>query len=558
MLKELSIRGFALIDQLELSFYSGFSVLTGETGAGKSIIIDAISLLLGARASSEMIRSGSEQAIVEGCFELTPYLQELLQEWNIAGDDDVILAREITTNGRSKCRINGRLATLAQFAELGPYLVDILGQHDHQSLLNVESHIGLLDAFGDNEFQKKKEVFYQLYQDYETVRTRRVKLAKNERERARRMDLLRYQIAEIAEAQLEIGEDGLLHDERTRLGNAERLQSVTTSIYTRLKETHEGYRGLLDSVAELVHELTAVLRFDSSLQPISDLFSGAVNQLEEGCRGLRHYIEETQADPRRLAIVEDRLQLIHELQRKYGETIYDVLAYFANTQQELEELLNSSQTMSGLEAQEHELLGRLQELGQLLSEARREMAEVLKQKIEQQLALLNMDKTTFCVEILALETLTPTGADKVEFKLSANVGEGLKPLAKIASGGEMSRIMLALKTILAQTDRPPTLIFDEVDAGIGGLTAPRVAAKLKELSQKFQVLAVTHLPVVASCADQHYFIEKQTEAKRTLLTVNELDEDCRIKELTRMLGGSDTEGITAAHAKELLKAGHTS
>ena len=557
MLRELQISDFALIDSVHLSFYSGFSVLTGETGAGKSIIIDALSLLLGARASTEMIRTGSERAVIEGVFQPPPAALSLLDEWGIESDMEIIISREIYRNGRNRCRLNGSLVTVNQLAQLGNYLVDILGQHDHQSLLDVTRHLEILDGFGDAEHQSLKASVRELYRKYEQVRRERIKLQAEERDRLARIDLLQFQIEEIRQAEIKVGEEEELLQQQQRLANIERITTTAESVYARLREQLPDQPPLYDQLAQAINDLSSLNRYDQEIASIADLFNQALVQLEEGSRDLRQYIESFERDPEALEQVEARLSLLRTLKRKYGEDEQAILDYAEGIEQELEILQSSEITIEQLKNEEEELYQQLRSMTEQLSEKRRQCAAKMERLIEAHLADLNMERTKFVVEIAPAE-LGETGTDAVEFKLSPNLGEALKPLAKIASGGEMSRIMLAIKNSLVQVERIPALVFDEVDTGIGGRTALKVAEKLRSLSKQFQVFAVTHLPIVASYAQHHYYVEKHEINGRTTVKVTLLDEDGRVNELVRMLGGQADQLATRAHAKELLQQAATS
>lgn len=557
MLKELQISGFALIDKLQLSFYSGFSVLTGETGAGKSIIVDALSLLLGARASSEMIRTGSDCSTVEGIFHCPLSVRPLLDQWGIDIEDDLIIAREIHLNGRNKCWINGRLATVNQLGELGRYLVDILGQHDNQNLLDDSRHLEILDQYAGQEHQKLRESVIESFQNYQRVKQKREQLQKQERDRLARIDLLQFQIEEIEQAKITVGEQEQLVATRDRLANMEKITSVAKASYTQLQGEFHDQPALYDQLAEAVTDLTSLIKYDPSIEPIVTMLTDSLVQIEEGARELRYYLEGFELDPQELATIEDRLHLIRGLERKYGENEAAILQHYESSKQELDELLNSEQTIEVLSQEEQKLLARLTELTTKLTASRKRYADVLEQDLVNHLSDLNMEKTRFIVEITPA-TLNQNGCDAIEFKISPNIGEDLKPLAKIASGGELSRIMLALKSSLVKADAVPTLVFDEVDSGIGGLTAQKIAVKIQQLSNNFQVFSITHLPVVASYAKHHYFIEKTNIDDRTVTRVKLLDYEGRVEELSRMLGGQDNHEISAAHAKELLKQATTS
>lgn len=556
MLKELQIRDFALIEQVHLSFYEGFSVLTGETGAGKSIIIDALSLLLGARASLEMIRTGCERAVVEGVFSIPQPVCPLLAEWGIGIDSELIITREIHRSGRNRCWLNGSLVTVNQLSQLGRALVDILGQHDHQSLLDVSRHLDMLDAFGGAELQDLRRLVADRHQKYIEIKRERERLQNQERERLVRIDLLQFQINEIDQAKLRVGEEAELVQQQQRLANIERITTTAESVYARLQE-HTDQPPLYDQLAQAVTELSSLTRYDSKIAPVLELFNQALIQLEEGSRDLRQYLEEFDRDPEALEQIENRLALLRTLKRKYGESEAAILAYADQIRQELEVLLESDITIEKLKTEEEAINRELAGLAGELRQKRRHYAKILQQQIEKHLADLNMEGTRFEVRITD-QPLNETGIDAVEFMIAPNVGEELKPLAKIASGGEMSRVMLALKNCLVEIDRIPALVFDEVDSGIGGRTARSVAQKLRHLSRQFQVFVVTHLPVVASFAEHHYYVEKHEKDGRTSVSVTLLDEQERIDELVRMLGGQSGQEATAAHAKELLKQANTS
>lgn len=557
MLKELQITGFALIEKLQLSFYSGFNVLTGETGAGKSIIVDALSLLLGARASSEMIRTGSKCATVEGVFRTPKSVHLLLEQWGIIAEEDLIIAREIHLNGRNKCWVNGRMATVNQLLELGRYLVDILGQNDNQNLLDNARHLEILDQYGDKKHQALTESVADHFKRYQKVKQKRDRLLKQERERLSRIDLLQFQINEIEEAQIKDGEQERLIVERDKLANVEKITATAKMAYAGLQGEYDSQPALYDSLAKVVNDLTSLLKYDQSLASIVTMLNESLVQIEEGARELRYYLERFELDPQELATIEDRLQLIRSMERKYGDSEAAIIEYCEDSKKELAELLDSEQSIESLNQQEAEMLTALTNLTGDLTSSRKSHARILEKELENHLADLNMEKTRFMVEITQTE-LNDNGVDQVEFKISPNIGEDLKPLAKIASGGELSRIMLALKSTLVKADSVPTLVFDEVDTGIGGLTAQKIAAKIQQLSDKFQVFTITHLPVVASFGKNHYLIEKNRLANRTVTVVKLLTYNERISEMVRMLGGQDNQEITAAHAKELLKQANTS
>lgn len=555
MLKELQIKNFALIDTLELSFYTGFSVLSGETGAGKSIIIDALSLLLGARASLEMIRTGAKTTEVIGSFSLNQDAEELLQHWGMLEEEDLIIAREININGRNKCWINGRLATVGQLAELGLFLVDIVGQHDSQSLLNPQDHHLLLDAFGGTEHMVLVNETTKTAQRWLSVKAELDKLNSNERERNRRIDLLTFQVDEISKAGLKLNEDEELELERSRLANLDRIRESLHFVVSMLGENYEERQSLMHSLALSEAELQRATTLDPSLEHLNERFSEVILNLDDLLQEFRSYLEQLLADPDLLHQIELRLELIDNLRRKYGNTVLEILEYGQAAEQELQELGNAGVQMDSLIRECTELEQKWQIQAKELSESRKSLSLDLENQIETQLSELSMGNTKFKVNFTPRSSATPVlgGLEEIEFMMAPNLGEDLKPLAKIASGGELSRVMLAIKAILVEAEQTPTIIFDEIDAGIGGRTAVNLGKKLHSLGKFRQVLCVTHLPVIAGYGENHYSVQKSIIHGRTTVSVDLLDQDSRIQELTRMLGGTDQDDVSLKHAEELLR-----
>ncbi len=555
MLKELQIKNFALIDTLELSFYTGFSVLSGETGAGKSIIIDALSLLLGARASLEMIRTGAKTTEVIGSFSLNQDAEELLQHWGMLEEEDLIIAREININGRNKCWINGRLATVGQLAELGPFLVDIVGQHDSQSLLNPQDHHLLLDAFGGTEHMVLLNETTKTAQRWLSVKAELDKLNSNERERNRRIDLLTFQVDEISKAGLKLNEDEELELERSRLANLDRIRESLHFVVSMLGENYEERQSLMHSLALSEAELQRATTLDPSLEHLNERFSEVILNLDDLLQEFRSYLEQLLADPDLLHQIELRLELIDNLRRKYGNTVLEILEYGQAAEQELQELGNAGVQMDSLIRECTELEQKWQIQAKELSESRKILSLDLENQIETQLSELSMGNTKFKVNFTPRSSATPVlgGLEEIEFMMAPNLGEDLKPLAKIASGGELSRVMLAIKAILVEAEQTPTIIFDEIDAGIGGRTAVNLGKKLHSLGKFRQVLCVTHLPVIAGYGENHYSVQKSIIHGRTTVSVDLLDQDSRIQELTRMLGGTGQDDVSLKHAEELLR-----
>lgn len=565
MLTELRIRDYAIIDELNLELGSGLIVFTGETGAGKSIIIDAVELLLGGRAETVNIRSEADTAIIEGTYKLKEPVREhvnaILEHESMLDDPDyVTLGREVRRGGRNICRVNGRMVTLGVLSEIGQWLVDVHGQSEHLSLLRVPEHLGMLDRYaGVGNLLQEYSV---LYRDLQSVRRELENLRIQERESAQRSDLLSFQVNEIESASLELGENVLLLDERTRLANAEQLAELAHQALYLLHEGEEDQPTATDLLGRIAHALTNLAKVDPSMEQVKLEALTLVEMASDLSRDMRNYQEGVAFDPSRLNEVEERLELIRGFQRKYGEDIPAILAYAENAQMELDAITFAEERMETLKDQEREYLERLGVLGVELSEARRNAGERLSKQIDVELADLRMEGAEFGVDQGWLDsedgvrvrdrcvTYYPTGLDRIEFLVAPNPGEGLKPLAKIASGGETTRLMLALKNVLAQADRTPTLIFDEIDQGIGGRVGAVVGSKLWNLSRDHQVLCITHLPQLAAFGDQHFSVEKRVEGERTLTIVHALDEEQRISELALMLGG-ETE-TNRESAQDLL------
>jgi len=574
MLVELNVKNFAIIDELHLRLSPGFNVLTGETGAGKSIIIDAVSTLLGGRADTTMIRSGTEEARVEGIFHLNEIAKEailpLLRRDGLEGDDEniLVLAREIRRGGRSICRVNGRAVTLGILGSIGQHLVDIHGQTEHLSLLRVREHIDFLDRYGDL-WPLRREVA-DLVRELRQVRQDLSTLMRDERELARRADLLTYQIQEIASANLRVSEEEELNEERIRLANAERLMELANEAHRALYEGEEGQLSAIDLLGQAAHSLADLEQIDPSLKGQRQVCEEISYQLEDLARSLRAYRDSIEFDPARLRQVEERLDLIYNLKRKYGDSIAEILAFAQEAQRELDGIVHSEERVEELKAREAELLRQIGALAAQLSARRQEVGERLEKAIETELKGLGMEGARFGVSIEQREAedgvwvgdkryaFDATGIDRVEFLISPNIGEPLKPLAKIASGGETSRLMLALKTVLSAADRTPTLIFDEIDVGIGGRAGEVVGQKLWSLSVGagpgglgHQVLCVTHLPQLAGYGDVHFKVDKGVVGERTVTMVQQLTGEERVEELASMLGTATR--ATRRSAQELLE-----
>ena len=561
MLAQLTISNFAIIEELELDLGAGFTVLTGETGAGKSIVIDAVELLLGGRADTAMLRAGSDRALVEGVFELQPdglqEVQALLSGEELIDDPRVIvLARELRREGRNLCRINGRVVSLGLLRAVGEWLVDVHGQSEHLSLLKVGEHLPLLDRFAHLDWSE----YSQAYQRIISIRKERNELENAERESARREDLLRYQIDEIEAANLKTEELSELETERDRLANAEKLAGLALNARGALEQTDGSRTAAEDRLGEATAALISLAEIDTAMAKVGQRAQALAEEASQLAAELRAYLDQVRLDPIRLDEVEARLGLIHDLQRKYGDDINAILRYAEAASEELDGLVHAEERLETLKIEEADLLILLAELGQHLSESRKMASVELSAAIDEHLAELGMEGAQFAVDIrwdddpngVSIDgkavAFGSRGLDRVEFLVAPNKGEGLKPLAKVASGGETSRLMLGLKSVLARADRRPTLIFDEIDQGIGGRIGAVVGSKLKGLAEEHQVLCVTHLPQLAAFADRHYQVEKQVEGGRTIARVSPLERDDRLEELAEMLGETSEANLKSAEA----------
>jgi DNA repair protein RecN (Recombination protein N) len=568
MLIELSITDFAIIDHLRLSFDAGLHVLTGETGAGKSIIIDAVSLLLGGRATTDSIRAGAGQARVEGVFLLDDStrasVQPLLAQYGLEeeADDTLILARELNRQGRHLCRVNGRAVPLKVLQAIAEPLVDIHGQTEHLSLLRVRNHLDLLDRYAGT--MGLRNDFSALVRRLRGIRKRLEQLQRDERELARHVDRLEYQIAEIEAAQLQPGEEDGLLLERRRLENASRLLELAGTAYTFLRGNAEDRESLLDALDKVVHLLGELRELEPGMLSHHEASEQAYYLLEDVADALRTFRDEIEFNPARLSQVEDRLDLIYQLKRKYGDTIPEVLTFAENARAELESIGHSAERIEELQVAEQEAMAEIGAAAAELSAARQGVVEELSAAVERELEDLGMSHARFQVRITQKESpdgapvgehryaFDATGIDRVEFLVAPNPGEPLMPLVKIASGGETSRLMLALKTVLSQADATPTLIFDEVDQGIGGRVGGVVGRKLWSVARRHQVLCITHLPQIAVYGDAHSRTQKEVVEGRTLTRVMRLDEESRLDELALMLGATGQAGCESA--REMLQS----
>lgn len=554
MLAELSIKNFAIIDSVSISFQEGFTVLTGETGAGKSIIIDAIHLLVGGRGSSVFVRHGTNRAEIEGLFLIDENARaiEKAEEFGIEVEEGMlVLRRDIYSSGKSVCRVNGKLVTISTLREIGSTLVDIHGQHEHQELLNPQIHIELLDQFGGEEIEHALKEYRSLYGEYEKVKKDLQNLTENEQAMAQRLDLLKFQYQEISAAHLEIGEDEKLENEKRKYNHFERLFQYLTTAYEALQGEQKG----LDWLGLILSNLELAAEIDEEAKEMQEIVASSFYQLEDLSHSLRDKIEAMNYDPRRIDEVERRLDEINNLKRKYGQSISEILEYCAKIEEEIEIIENRESHIDKLQKKLASVEKDLLVEGKNLSILRKKAAKKLISTIEEELKALYMDKTVFEIKFSELDeyVFRPDGIDEVEFYISTNPGEPTKPLAKIASGGELSRIMLALKTIFSQHQGVTSIIFDEVDTGVSGRVAQAIGEKIYQISIDSQVLSITHLPQVAALCDHHYLISKSTDGERTKTAVQPLNEEERIKEIARMISGVQITEATLDHAKEMLE-----
>ena len=551
MLIELRVRDYAVIDDLSLELGPGLSVLSGETGAGKSIIVGALSLLLGERASSDSVRVGAERARVEAVFdvserlELLSRLAELGQE---AEDGLLILRREVAAEGRNRAWMNGSPTTARVVGELGRVLVDLHGQHEHQTLLRREAQRNILDAFGDAEGDAADVV--EAFETLTGLETRLSELRERRRELESRADFLRFQLAEIEKGRVEVGEDAALEDEGRRLEHSEELLREATSIHAEL---YGGDGAVTDRLSQLLGSLSRLKEWDPSLEGAHDALKEAYLALADVGRELGDYAGNVRHDPGRLEEVRERLDLILRLKRKYGPGLTDVVETGGRLSAELDELEGSGWDEEALQRDVDETRTALTDAAERLTGKRQEAARRLETEVEALLPDLGLPGATFQVLLEALPTVGNRGAERVEFLVSVNAGFPPMPLGRVASGGELSRVMLALKAILARVDQVPTLIFDEIDAGIGGQVATLVAAKLQEVARYHQVFVITHLPQLASRARSHLLVEKTEGDGLAATSVDELKGEARVREIARMLGGDPESETSRDHARELLE-----
>jgi len=581
MLQELDIRNYALIDRVKIDFSEGLNILTGETGAGKSIIIGALGLILGERSASDVIRTGANNALVRATIDVSnsQRVSELLAETDLKDEEDsgmLLLSREISKNGRSKCWVNEQTTTISTIREIGDYLVDIHGQHEHQTLFQSEKHLDILDDFGGlkNHVHKVADVYDRL----RDLMAECDRLAQDRDEKLRQKELFEFQLKELENAKLEEGEEEKLVRERQILNNAELIFELANRIYERLYNSDEpSVPSIIDMLKSMRADLSKLRQIDAQLDEIESRYENTIYELEDIAGQVLDYRDSAEFDPRKITEVESRLDLIFKLKRKYlTESVAGLIAFKNEVAEKLEDISLSSSKIDDIQIEIQKTTDEACDIALELSQQRQNYAKDLKKLVENELKTLGMERTVFEVlvtqnevqaeqnkdETLSIENkgrkirFSPNGFDSVEFLLSPNPGEELRPLTKIASGGEISRIMLAIKTVLATGtahSSPVTLIFDEIDTGIGGRIAEVIGRKLKELSKSRQVICITHLPQIASLADSHCRVQKKVIEDRTVVEVQKLDQDERVEEIARMLAGEKITEVTLAHAREMIQ-----
>ena len=552
MLLEISIKNFAIIESISLNFEKGMTVLTGETGAGKSIIIDAMNMMLGARATTEVIRHGAPKAEIEGLFsiESNRALEEIFDEQGLELSDEIIIRREILQNGRSISRVNGQMVNLSVLRTIGQQLVDIHGQHDQEELMRPHRHIQMLDEFGDTSFFELKEAYQMSFDNYRRMRKQVLDIKKNQQEHKARIEMLEFQMAEIEAANLKAGEDVTLNQERDRLLNHKHIADTLTNAYSMLD--NEEFSSLAN-VRSAMNDMESLEEFDPEYREISGTLSESYYVLEDITKRLESILDDLDFDGNRLMQVESRLDLIHTITRKYGGSVDDVLEYFAKITDEYNLLTGNNLSSEDMEIELKKLEKNLVDLAGQVAQARHKIAQDLEAEIKQELQDLYMEKAQFQVRF-SQGKFSREGNESVEFYISTNPGEDFKPLVKVASGGELSRLMLAIKSAFSRKEGKTSIVFDEVDTGVSGRVAQAIAQKIHKIGQNGQVLVISHLPQVIAIADYQFFIEKISNEHSTVSTVRLLTVEERVEEVAKMLAGENVTEAALSQARELLQS----
>lgn len=540
MICNLHIKNIGIIDDLSIDLNSGFNVLTGETGAGKTLIIDSLQILSGGRFSKEIIRNGENYSFVE--------LSLFLPDNDFCEEENVIISREVHLNGRNLCKINGRMVTVNELKEFMKNVIDIHGQNDNQSILDVSSHIELLDSYSNNEVSNLVDEYSKQYEEYVNIKLELSKNYGDDKEKMRKLDLLHYQSNEISEAKLKENEEEELEARRQVILNSEKISKNLITADNELSNT------VIDGISTAIHSLEKIESFDNSYSETLERLKSSYYDLQELSRDISNFANDACFDESEQSDIEERLDLIYSLKRKYGNNVAEIIEYGKTIKQEIEEIENLDEYINSLKSKLNVVEGQMLETGKKIHDIRTKKAEELSKKINAELKDLEMQNAKFSISVNFDESnFYKTGLDKVEFMIATNLGETAKPLIKIASGGEMSRIMLAIKTVLAKVDKIPVMIFDEIDTGISGLAANKVGEKMKMISKTHQVICVTHLAPIAAKGDHNYFISKSTESNKTKTSVKNLDEEETIKEIARIASGS-LSSAALEHARELRSA----
>lgn len=553
MLTHLSIKNIAVIDRAQIDFSDGFNILTGETGAGKSIIINSLNILKGERASKELIRTGEQSARVDGIFTVSDEIKnEICDIIGIDFDEnEIMISREFNLDGKNSVRINGSPITLSMLKSIGEYFVNIHGQHDSTSLLVKKSHLGFLDDFGGDKLKDALEEYKNVHAEYQDVKSKLEKLNTDETEKERRMDLLKYQIEEIEVANLSLNEEDDLTERRNFLANAQKISENCLAAFDKLYDGEETGNSAHDLIWEAVKLIEQITEFNSDMDTVCKELTDVTYIISDNSHAIKKFADSLECNEYELNEIEERLDVIYNLKRKYGVSVGDVLKYLEKIKKEYAEIEHSEEQIKFLSEKLKELeLSRL-EKAEKLSLLRKENAKILSEKICAELCDLEMAKTVFEVKIEDTE-FSNSGKDDVEFLISTNLGELPKPLSKIASGGELSRIILAIKSVITGEKSAETLIFDEVDTGVSGKTAQKIGEKLYKMTKSAQVICITHLAQIASLADKHFLIEKKTENGRTKTEIMPIDGENRISEIARILGGEVITDLTRENAKEQI------
>lgn len=553
MLKELSIRNFAIIDDLRIQFTKGLNLLTGETGSGKSIIIEALGIVLGGRSSKDLIRSGEDKAIIEALFFIDDEVKENLVDLGVEDEEILIITREISRNYPSITRLNGRPVTINILSGITSKLVDIFGQHEHQSLLNISNHQILIDSFGDGDHKKLMNKIAETFDLYRKEKHNLKNMDTSSYEREREMDLLKFQIDEINEAKLNDGDDFEIENEYKKFSNMKNIISNLAETVDLLSTSDYESKSILQMMDKAVHLLNGTSDFDMDLKPYFNRLREAKFELEDIARDLSNYLEKLDLDQERLLILEERLDLVNKLKKKYGSRVETIHKFRDKIREEYNKLVNFELEIEKINKEIQRLEKILIEDSGVLSKKRRNIAKTLEERLAYELKELNMNNIVFKVDFEEKKECSINGMDNIEFLISTNPGEDLKPLSRIVSGGEMSRIMLAFKSIIADNDNMPTLIFDEIDTGISGRTAQIVGEKISKISKSHQVISISHLPQIAALADSHYVISKDIYDKKAITKIERLSDKDRIIEMARLLGGVDVTETTLNHAREMLE-----